>query len=150
MLRCLLWALAAAIQPKALLIADNLCLRQQCSSCPASADTNTGTLTTQGGRFSGCPPRYRPVVPTKVPTKRGGGPDLTGAPSSPPAGCGVCNPAGVLPSNLCRSKVTVQPMPAQGAWAFIGHVLSECHHWEKNQKMAASASPQFFSGAPAV
>jgi hypothetical protein len=29
MLRCLLWALAAAVQPKALLIADNLCLRQQ-------------------------------------------------------------------------------------------------------------------------
>src|SRR5499433_368144 len=28
MLRCLLWALAAAVQPKALLIADNLCLRQ--------------------------------------------------------------------------------------------------------------------------
>jgi putative transposase len=29
MLRCLLWALAAAVQPKSLLIADNLCLRQQ-------------------------------------------------------------------------------------------------------------------------
>src|SRR6516162_6332128 len=29
MLHCLLWALAAAVQPKALLIADNLCLRQQ-------------------------------------------------------------------------------------------------------------------------
>ena len=29
MLRCLLWALAAAVQPKVLLIADNLCLRQQ-------------------------------------------------------------------------------------------------------------------------
>src|SRR6516165_2029510 len=29
MLRCLLWALAAAVRPKALLIADNLCLRQQ-------------------------------------------------------------------------------------------------------------------------
>ena len=29
MLRCLLWAVAAAVQPKALLIADNLCLRQQ-------------------------------------------------------------------------------------------------------------------------
>jgi len=29
MFRCLLWALAAAVQPKALLIADNLCLRQQ-------------------------------------------------------------------------------------------------------------------------
>ena len=29
MLRCMLWALAAAVQPKALLIADNLCLRQQ-------------------------------------------------------------------------------------------------------------------------
>jgi len=29
MLRCLLWAFAAAVQPKALLIADNLCLRQQ-------------------------------------------------------------------------------------------------------------------------
>ena len=29
MLRCLLWVLAAAVQPKALLIADNLCLRQQ-------------------------------------------------------------------------------------------------------------------------
>ena len=29
MLRCLLWALAAAVQPKAVLIADNLCLRQQ-------------------------------------------------------------------------------------------------------------------------
>ena len=29
MLRCLLWALAAAVQPKALLIADNLCLRHQ-------------------------------------------------------------------------------------------------------------------------
>ena len=29
MLRCLLWALAASVQPKALLIADNLCLRQQ-------------------------------------------------------------------------------------------------------------------------
>ena len=29
MLRCLLWALAAAVQPKAGLIADNLCLRQQ-------------------------------------------------------------------------------------------------------------------------
>ena len=28
MLRCLLWAFAAAVQPKALLIADNLCLRQ--------------------------------------------------------------------------------------------------------------------------
>ena len=27
MLRCLLWALAAAVQPKALLIADNLCER---------------------------------------------------------------------------------------------------------------------------
>jgi len=29
MLRCLQWAFAAAVQPKALLIADNLCLRQQ-------------------------------------------------------------------------------------------------------------------------
>jgi putative transposase len=29
MLRCLLWALTAAVQPKALLIAGNLCLRQQ-------------------------------------------------------------------------------------------------------------------------
>ena len=29
MLRCLLWALAAAVQPKALQIAHNLCLRQQ-------------------------------------------------------------------------------------------------------------------------
>ena len=29
MLRCLLWALLAAVQPKALQIADNLCLRQQ-------------------------------------------------------------------------------------------------------------------------
>jgi hypothetical protein len=29
MLRCLLCVLAAAVQPKALLIADNLCLRQQ-------------------------------------------------------------------------------------------------------------------------
>src|SRR5262245_37814088 len=29
MVRCLLWVLAAAVQPKALLIADNLCLRQQ-------------------------------------------------------------------------------------------------------------------------
>jgi hypothetical protein len=29
MFRCLLWAIAAAIQPKVLLIADNLCLRQQ-------------------------------------------------------------------------------------------------------------------------
>ena len=29
MLRCLLWAFAAAVQPKALLIAHNLCLRQQ-------------------------------------------------------------------------------------------------------------------------
>src|SRR5262252_7798815 len=29
MLRCVLWAFAAAVQPKALLIADNLCLRQQ-------------------------------------------------------------------------------------------------------------------------
>jgi len=29
MLRCLLWAFAAAVRPKALLIADNLCLRQQ-------------------------------------------------------------------------------------------------------------------------
>ena len=29
MLRCLLWALAAAVRPKAALIADNLCLRQQ-------------------------------------------------------------------------------------------------------------------------
>jgi hypothetical protein len=29
MLRCLLWAVAAAVQPKALLIVDNLCLRQQ-------------------------------------------------------------------------------------------------------------------------
>jgi hypothetical protein len=29
MLRCLLWAIAAAVRPKALLIADNLCLRQQ-------------------------------------------------------------------------------------------------------------------------
>src|SRR5262249_43432826 len=29
MLRCLLWALAAAVQPKPLLIADNLCLRHQ-------------------------------------------------------------------------------------------------------------------------
>jgi hypothetical protein len=29
MLRCLLWALAAPVQPKALLIADNLCLRHQ-------------------------------------------------------------------------------------------------------------------------
>ena len=29
MLRCLLWALAAAVQRKALLIADNLCLRHQ-------------------------------------------------------------------------------------------------------------------------
>jgi len=29
MFRCFLWALAAAVQPKALLIADNLCLRQQ-------------------------------------------------------------------------------------------------------------------------
>jgi hypothetical protein len=29
MLRCLLWALAAAVQPKALLIAGNLCPRQQ-------------------------------------------------------------------------------------------------------------------------
>jgi len=29
MFRCLLWAIAAAIRPKVLLIADNLCLRQQ-------------------------------------------------------------------------------------------------------------------------
>ena len=29
MFRCLLWAIAAAARPKALLIADNLCLRQQ-------------------------------------------------------------------------------------------------------------------------
>jgi hypothetical protein len=29
MLRCLLWAIAAAVRPKMLLIADNLCLRQQ-------------------------------------------------------------------------------------------------------------------------
>jgi hypothetical protein len=29
MLRCSLWALAAAVQPKVLLIADNLCLRHQ-------------------------------------------------------------------------------------------------------------------------
>ena len=29
MFRCLLWALPAAVQPEALLIADNLCLRQQ-------------------------------------------------------------------------------------------------------------------------
>jgi hypothetical protein len=29
MLRCLLWAIAAAVRPKILLIADNLCLRQQ-------------------------------------------------------------------------------------------------------------------------
>ena len=29
MFRCLLWAMAAAVRPKALLIADNLCLRQQ-------------------------------------------------------------------------------------------------------------------------
>jgi putative transposase len=28
-LRCLLWAIAAAVQPKVLLIADNLCLRRQ-------------------------------------------------------------------------------------------------------------------------
>jgi hypothetical protein len=36
MLRCMLWALAAAVQPKALLIADNLCLRQapQAASAP--------------------------------------------------------------------------------------------------------------------
>jgi hypothetical protein len=29
MFRCLLWTIAAAVRPKALLIADNLCLRQQ-------------------------------------------------------------------------------------------------------------------------
>jgi hypothetical protein len=29
MFRCLLWAIAAAMRPKMLLIADNLCLRQQ-------------------------------------------------------------------------------------------------------------------------
>jgi hypothetical protein len=29
MFRCLLWAIAAAIRPRVLLIADNLCLRQQ-------------------------------------------------------------------------------------------------------------------------
>ena len=29
MFRCLLWAIAAAIRPKVLLITDNLCLRQQ-------------------------------------------------------------------------------------------------------------------------
>jgi hypothetical protein len=29
MFRCLLWAIAAAARPKMLLIADNLCLRQQ-------------------------------------------------------------------------------------------------------------------------
>jgi hypothetical protein len=29
MLRCLLWAIAAAVRPKILLIADKLCLRQQ-------------------------------------------------------------------------------------------------------------------------
>ena len=29
MLRCLLWVIAAAIRPKVLLVADNLCLRQQ-------------------------------------------------------------------------------------------------------------------------
>jgi hypothetical protein len=29
MFRCLLWAIAATVRPKALLIADNLCLRQQ-------------------------------------------------------------------------------------------------------------------------
>jgi hypothetical protein len=29
MFRCLLWAIAAAVRPKVLLIADNLCLRQQ-------------------------------------------------------------------------------------------------------------------------
>src|SRR5215510_5061024 len=29
MFRCLLWAIAAAIRPKVLLVADNLCLRQQ-------------------------------------------------------------------------------------------------------------------------
>jgi hypothetical protein len=29
MFRCLLWVIAAAVRPKVLLIADNLCLRQQ-------------------------------------------------------------------------------------------------------------------------
>jgi putative transposase len=29
MFRCLLWTIAAAVRPKVLLIADNLCLRQQ-------------------------------------------------------------------------------------------------------------------------
>jgi hypothetical protein len=29
MFRCLLWAIAAVVRPKMLLIADNLCLRQQ-------------------------------------------------------------------------------------------------------------------------
>jgi hypothetical protein len=29
MFRCLLWAIAAAMRPRVLLIADNLCLRQQ-------------------------------------------------------------------------------------------------------------------------
>ena len=29
MFRCLLWAIAPAVRPNALLIADNLCLRQQ-------------------------------------------------------------------------------------------------------------------------
>jgi len=37
MLRCLLWVIAAAIRPKVLLVADNLCLRQQLLVLPQAA-----------------------------------------------------------------------------------------------------------------
>jgi hypothetical protein len=39
MFRCLLWAIAAALSPKVLLIADNLCLRQQLSVLQAPGAT---------------------------------------------------------------------------------------------------------------
>jgi hypothetical protein len=39
MFRCLLWAIAAALSPKVLLIADNLCLRQQLSDLQAPEAT---------------------------------------------------------------------------------------------------------------
>ena len=41
MFRCLLWVIAAAVRPKVLLIADNLCLGNSCWSCSVSARTST-------------------------------------------------------------------------------------------------------------
>ena len=51
MFRCLLWAIAAAVRPKVLLIADNLCLRQQLVSCSAGSHGRASRMPTADSGF---------------------------------------------------------------------------------------------------